>query len=326
MEKPRSYRQVKALLFAVWLALLVGLYTNRQALVDTWKLRGYTPPAEIVDVAARSSMTEKARHLWYVNKPQILRGEGFTKSCPIATEKTVVLGCYRGGDNGIFVYGVTDSRLQGVVEVTAAHEMLHAAYDRLSNSERSRVDRLTNDFYRSSLNDDRVKATIELYRASDREALSNEMHSIFATEVNELPAGLEKYYAQYFTNRADVVALTSRYQSEFASRRQKVADYDAQLRSIKATIESSQVTLAKLQEELLAEEKTLDRLRASDVAAYNLSIGEYNQVVNRYNVLLEDTRIQIDRYNETVETRNELALEERELAEALVAKPLPGVR
>ena len=84
--------------------------------------------------------------------------------------------------------------------------------------------------------------------------------------------------------------------------------------------------MAKLQEELLAEEKTLDRLRASDVAAYNLSIGEYNQVVNRYNVLLEDTRIQIDRYNETVETRNELALEERELAEALVAKPLPGVR
>ena len=38
--------------------------------------------------------------------------------------KTAVLGCYANRE--ISIFNVTDQRLDGIREVTAAHEMLHA--------------------------------------------------------------------------------------------------------------------------------------------------------------------------------------------------------
>jgi hypothetical protein len=42
---------------------------NSQAIEDWWKLRGYTPPAQIQKLANEDTMTDKAKHLFYVNHP-----------------------------------------------------------------------------------------------------------------------------------------------------------------------------------------------------------------------------------------------------------------
>ncbi len=53
----------------------------------------------------------------------------------VAWKRNAILGCYNPSSRDIYIYNVTNSELDGVKEVTAAHEMLHAAWERLSESE-----------------------------------------------------------------------------------------------------------------------------------------------------------------------------------------------
>lgn len=303
---------------SVMAALAIAVVWNMQAILDWWRLRGYTPDARVVLLSNDTTMTDTARHLFYVNHPQILSSNAFSTQCKVGAEKTVVLGCYQSGDQGIYLYDVTDQRLRGVVETTAAHEMLHAAYNRMTDDEKTHIDRLLNAFYSSGLTDERVKKTIEAYRQSEPDELPNEMHSIFATEVATLPTELESYYKKYFSDRATVVTLAQHYQAEFTSRRDKTAAYDAQLADLKKKIETNQANSTVQRRTLDSEYSRLQSMRRSgDDSAYNQLVGTYNARVETYNSLLGTIKAQISQYNEIVETRNAIAVEERDLAKAL---------
>jgi hypothetical protein len=300
---------------------------KRQAVLDWWKLRGYTPPAAVVELAADDTMTPEAEHLLYVNHPDITAGQAFTSHCPAGGEKTVVLGCYVGNDTGIYIYKVTDSRLDGVEQVTAAHEMLHAAYRRLSNSERAKVDAMLTDYYEHDLTDQRIKDTIAAYKQSEPHDVVNEMHSVFGTEIPNLPAPLEQYYRQYFTDRAKVAAYTAQYQGEFTSRQAAVADYDAELSSLKSQITANEAQLSQQNAALSAQAAQMRQERASgQLDAYNSAVPGYNAAVNSYNSLLAATKDLINQYNNIVDKRNAVALEEQQLSQALSPKALPAAQ
>jgi hypothetical protein len=310
------------------LVLVVGLagavLLGRQAIQDAVRLHGYTAPPVVSDLATDDTMTAKARHLLYVNHPAVTSGSDFTGHCPAGDEKTVVLGCYTGNDNGIYVYQVSDARLNGVEQVTTAHEMLHAAYRRLSSAQRKQVNAWLMDYYQHDLTDQRIKNTIAAYQKSEPNDVVNEMHSVFGTEVADLPAPLENYYKQYFQDRAKVTAYTASYQAEFTGRQQQVADFDAQLKALKPQIESGETSLNQQQASLSAQNQQLQAQRAAgQVAAYNTGVAGYNQAVQRYNSLLGSTKSLISQYNDIVAKRNSLALEEQQLAQELSASSLP---
>lgn len=307
-----------ALGITIGAALALLVFLNMQTISDWWKLRDYAPTARIVALADGTTMSDEARKLFYVNHPQLLTGSAFSSYCQLEAEKTVVLGCYLGGDRGIYLYEVTEERLRGVVETTAAHEMLHVAYDRLSGDEKQYVDGLLVNFYSNGLQDERVKQTIEAYKLSEPDELVNEMHSIFATEVALLPQELETYYKTYFANRGTVVAMAGRYQAEFTSRREQAAAYDAQLAVLNKQIEENQITSTARRQSLERESVRMQAMqRSGDVASYNRLVDTYNASVQTYNSLLATTRNQIEQYNQIVEQRNAVALEERALAQAL---------
>ncbi|MFZ2513227.1 MAG: hypothetical protein WAW63_02100 [Candidatus Saccharimonadales bacterium] len=324
-NQPKTHRIRVLVLLLVWLGFLGVLYANQQRVVDWWKLRGYTPSSDVTAIAQATKMNELGTHLFYVNRPQLMEAATFSKECPIAAEKTIILGCYKGGDNGIYLYSVSDVRLQGVEEVTAAHEMLHAAYARLSANEKKQLNKQLEDFF-ETLTDDRIKQTIASYRQTEPTELANEMHSIFATEILELPSSLEKHYARYFSSRKAVARLAARYQSEFTSRRERIAGYDAELAGLKQQIDKNQSILTSQRADLDTQQSQLDALRKSDAAAYNGLVSSYNRLVRVYNSLLEQTREDITRYNDIVEARNAIALEERQLTQALSAEGLPAAQ
>jgi len=307
----------QVMLLAALVAVSGGLLLERQTVLDWWHLRGYAAPMNVVQLAEDDTMTTKARHLFYVNHPDISTGSNFTAHCPSGGEKTVILGCYVGNDAGIYVYAVSDARLNGVQQVTAAHEMLHAAYRRLSGSERTRVDALLMDYYQHGLSDQRIKDTLDAYKVSEPNDVINEMHSIFGTEVAQLPAGLEQYYKQYFTDRQKVAAYTASYQDEFTSRQTAVAAYDTQLKSLKQQIDADEASLAEQRTELDAERSQLRNSSDND------QIAAYNKKVTSYNSLLANTKNLISQYNGIVDKRNAIALEEQQLQRALSASPLP---
>lgn len=314
---------LRTLLPLGFVALLVVLATKRQALQDWWRLHNYTPPAAVAQLAMEDTMTAEARHLFYVNYPVITSGAIFTSHCPLGSEKTVVLGCYVGADQGIYLYDVTDSRLQGVEQVTAAHEMLHAAYRRLPSGERRRIDTLLTNFYATGLTDQRIKDTIAAYKKSEPGDVVNEMHSVFGTEVGHLPAPLERYYSQYFHDRSKITAYTASYQAAFTSRQALIRQYDNQLQTLKIQINTSQAEITKQKAELDALNQQLQSERNNNqVAAYNSGVDSYNTAVNTYNALLQTTKDLISQYNTIVNKRNAVVLEDQQLTQELSANPL----
>lgn len=312
----------RKLSWLILLALLISLsvaWAKRYDLLDWWRLRNYVPPARIVQLANDTTMTDEGRKLFYVNHPELNDELAFNQNCTIS-EQSIVLGCYISGQ-GIYLFDVTDERLTGVQQVTAAHEMLHAAYERLSGSERKRIDTLTQQFF-EQLQDVRIQDTVTSYRNRDPSVVPNELHSILATEVVELPAELEAYYSRYFTDRKAVVAFSKAYEAAFQERKDKVAVYDKQLAVLKQEIESDELNLAGLGEDIKLERQRLDALLAAKrFEEYNAGVPPFNAKVDHYNNLVNQIRTLIDRFNRLVAERNSVALEENELIKAIDSRP-----
>lgn len=315
------------LIFTLVLVAVLGLgWLFRQDISDWYRLREYTPSAEVVSLADQTSMTDDGRRIFYTTHPAITDKDAFNGYCRqgATSEYSIVLGCYvsSGGLYGdMYLYDINDPRLEGVMQVTASHEMLHAAYDRLDTNEQKRIDALLQEAYKS-LPEGRVKQTIAQYEANDPASVPSELHSILGTEVASISPELEEYYSQYFSDRQVIVRFSEQYEAEFSRREQQVARYDEQLTRLKATIEADQKEIEARRAELDQERAQLDALEsAGNAAAFNARVASYNQNVAAFNALVSETRTNIEEYNALVIERNDLALEVKELTEAIDSRP-----
>ncbi len=290
-------------------------YVERQNLYDWYRLHNYVVPRTIAGLATDTTMDAHSRKIFYVAHPELQTKSAFNASCK-TIEKTIVLGCYKAGI-GIFVYEVADTRLNGVLQVTAAHEMLHAAYERLSTKDRLRIDALTQQTY-AQLADERVKTNIDAYRSRDASVVPNELHSILGTEVRNLPPELENYYKTYFTDREKIVAYSEQYEAEFTNRETAILTYDTQLKSLKSTIDGLNVLLKTEGQAIDASSANLDaNLGAHNVEAYNSSIPAYQHMILAYNANVSRLKAAITTYNTIVDKRNSVVTEEQELTNAI---------
>lgn len=318
----RPLRALPAVSLLVLLAVALGIWLGRDTLLDWLAQRGYAANSQVTAFTTDDAMTPYARHLFFINRPVLDDAAAFNKACTSATEKAVVLGCYHGNRLGIYLYNVTDTRLNGVEQVTAAHEMLHQAYDRLSSKDRTQVNGLL-ESYEKQLSDQNIKDQLAQYQQSEPGQLDTEMFAIFGTEAHNLPAALEHYYQRYFTDRSKVVAFSDTYQNEFTSRQKQVAAYDAQLKALGSQIDTNKATLA-VQYDTLSHEKTTAQAAANsgDAATYETVAKAYNQQVDRYNTLVSQTQALIDQYNSIVDARNAIAVQQEQLQQALDSRTL----
>lgn len=305
--------------------MVYGLvWTQHEAIMDWASLRNYTPPANIALLASQDTMTSRATHLLYVNHPEVNNRTTFNNHCPNDSEQSVVLGCFLGNRQGIYIFNVTDQQLNGVQEVTTAHEMLHQAYERLSSSERKRIDGLIENYEQHGLTDAGVTSQIALYKKSEPGALDDEMHSLFGTEITKLPAPLEEYYKQYFTNRSKVAGYYTSYQAAFTTRKAQIASYDQQLAAQKPHIDSLQNSLNAKNNQLDTLKAEMDQKRANgDTAAYNNLVNSYNTLADSFNADLANLKNMISTYNDIVVKRNAIADQEQALQQSLSSNQLP---
>jgi hypothetical protein len=323
---PRRSRLSTLIILLVWLAALGLLFINRQNLFDWWRLHDYKAPAAVAALAHQDTMTDYGRKVFYVNHPRLEAKKDFFDDCPTGNdaEQTIVLGCYHSGQGGIFLQDVTDPRLNGVEQVTAAHEMLHAAYERLSSDERARVNRLLTDYYENDLHDPRILKTIDAYKHTEPNDVVNEMHSVFGTEIANLPKPLEDYYKRYFTNRAKVSAFAARYQKAFSSRKALIDSYDHQRKALKMRIDDLAADLSAKQVSIEAVQRNLENKRRSgDIAGYNRGVVTYNTQVDAYNSELRQLKSLTNEYNAIVARINALATEQNQLVQELSNESQP---
>lgn len=293
---------------AVWLVL------NRQTVIDLYRLQTYQPPAEVAQLAANDKLTSHGRDLFYESQPQIQDSSAFNHSCS-THEQTIVLGCYK--TQQIFLYNVTDARFNGVKEVTAAHEMLHAAYERLSVADQNHVNALLRPII-ENMKDQRMLDLIALYNKQEPGELYNEMHSILGTEYADLSPDLEVYYKQYFQDRNVIVGYANKYQTVFTESKAKLDDYDSQLSALKPQIDQNNAKLKQLQPELQAESDQLAQYRSKNqIQQYNELVPSYNNSVVEFNALIDQTKGLVSQYNTLVQERNQQAAAQNNLYNSL---------
>lgn len=304
------------------LVLLAGallVFNQQQAVYDWIKLRGYTPPSAIVNLADATTMNNQARHMFYVNRPQLQNKEEFNSSCS-DNEQSIVLGCYIQ-NKGIYLYNVNDQRLAGVEEVTAAHEMLHVAYDRLSKTERDHINQLINA-EAMKITNQRILKTIESYKKRDQNAINTELHSIIGTEVLTISSELESYYKKYFNDRSKVVELSEKYENAFTNLEDLSNSYLATMKNLKAEIEKSNQGLSNEADDLAAEYKTIEAERnGADAQSFNNRVYVYNSKVNAYNVKVNGVTTKIDEYNRILAEYNKTISKEGDLYNAIDSRP-----
>ena len=113
-----------------------------QAITDQFTIWMNPAPAEIEALAVSTGMSETGRRIFFASTPELDEAGTFNERCPV--DEQIVLGCYASGE--IYLYRINDERLAGTNEVTAAHEMLHAAYERLPAPDKARIDVLIESY------------------------------------------------------------------------------------------------------------------------------------------------------------------------------------
>lgn len=282
-------------------AALVGagymVVVYRQNILDWWTLRSYSAPASIKQLADDDTMTGRGRDMFYVSQPKVENSDAFNMNCSHTGERSIVLGCYTA--QRVYVYNVTDPRLSGVLQVTAAHEMLHAAYQRLDAGTKANIDALITAEL-PKVTDQRLKDLIALYDKDEPGELLNEMHSILGTEYSNLSPELENYYKQYFTDRGKIVGYATTYQKVFTASQDKIMQLEVRLNALKKQIDANNQEITQQSASLDTQSQQLNALRQSDTAAYNRAVPGYNTQVQAYNGLVVSTRNIVGQYNQLV--------------------------
>ncbi len=203
-----------AILAVVTTALAVIILTQHVLIVDTIKSMQFTPADGIVTIHDNVTLTGAGTRIFYASGPQLVEDSSFNDDCHSTEKTSVVLGCYANGM--IYLYDINNIELHGIKEVTAAHEMLHAAYDRLSGLDKKAVDRLLEKEVQALRSNNEFESRMSVYdELSDADKI-NELHSVIGTEVASLDPELEAYYSRYFKDRSQVVNYYAQYHSVFA--------------------------------------------------------------------------------------------------------------
>jgi hypothetical protein len=318
LKLPSLWRRSWPVALLLSLLGLGGLLLWQHNLITDWiALRSYSPPATIQKLTQDDTMTSYARRLFYVNKPQIDGRAVFNQNCSNGHDQVTVLGCYAGNRQGIYLYDVTDPRLAGIQQVTAAHETLHQAYDRLSSSDRKHVDDLLTA-YAKTITDPGLKAKLAIYQKIEPHDVVNEMHSVFGTEVTNLPPELEQYYTRYFTDRHKITQFHDQYQAAFTQRQQQIDSYTAQIESLRKQIDTDKTAISVQEKALQTQRSQLDAYAASSqITAYNAAVPGFNSQVDAYKALITQTNFLIDQYNKLIDARNAITIQEQQLQQAI---------
>jgi len=256
--------------------------SHGQRIADQIAVWEFTPSAEIAGYVERSTMTELGGFLFYASKPQVNGQDEFDAICSSDEEGVGTLGCYLPTSGAIHLYDVTDDRLDGMEEVVASHEMLHAAWARMGDAEREAISPLLEKQAAAMEGDAAFVERMEFYARSEPGERLNELHSILGTEVAELDPRLESHYADLFTDRRQLVALFTASNQVFVDIEQQATALVAELESLAAAIEADYAAYSAGYDRLDADVDAFnDRADAGDFASERQFTRERDALLQR---------------------------------------------
>jgi len=279
---------------AWWLstAVLPGLLREVDAPVLDGIIVGRVPePApEVAALAAEMYLTDEGRDLLYMSEPELLGAAEFTGRCDRGDGDAApggAVGCYHSTAGGletggrIVIYQPADARLHGFVVETAAHELLHAAWNDLTADERAAAQPLLEAVVAGIDPADDLHAQLAGSVGIYPENRTTELFAYLGSQVWQ-PGGfdpaLEELYGRYIANREALVGVHIAFEQQMDAMTAELTAahealnqqrYDQQLAT--AQLDADLAALAQYRATIEEEEARLAGLSASERARALLS-------------------------------------------------------
>lgn len=297
-KSSKSGSIVAFVLSAVFITVAAGVLLNRQYVLDQLSVWSYTPSADVSTIGQRVQFTDKGKFVFYATNPAIAKQDDFNKECPRQETGSPILGCYTDDDH-IYIYDLTNAKLDGMEEVTAAHEMLHAVWYRTSAADKEKITTELKAAYQK-INDSELKTRMDYYERTEPGEFINELHSILGSERESLGEPLESYYGQFF-NREALLKLHRQYSVVYNQLYARADELYSSMQTLSVTIKDRTTNYDATVTQLSADIASFNRrANNNDFSSQSQFNTERNALINRTNKLdVERNAINkdIDTYN-----------------------------
>lgn len=316
MNRTKKTGIISTIIFCIVIIVLAVIFIiNRQRIIDQISVWQYNPSTEIESLAERAGMSDNGKFIFYASQPKLESTNEFNKVCNKVENSNSILGCFNSLH--IYIYNVTDPKLEGVREVTASHETLHAAYVRLSNDEKTKINKLIEIEYEKLQSNKEFTELMAFYERTEPGERDNELHSLIGTEISSISPELENYYSKYFSDRQKVVTLNTKYISAFNDLKKRDDEITSKIDAAYASITSEQNEYSNAVKILDADINTFNN-RASSGSFTSQSQFNYERslLVDR-SINIDDMREKINSeiviYESLIEEHNSIASESEKL-------------
>ncbi|MBR0372854.1 hypothetical protein IJH72_02870 [Candidatus Saccharibacteria bacterium] len=301
----------RVVFFVLVVAIISLAYFNRGVIYDFYRAKTYRPSEEMVSIRDSLDLTDKGKFLFDASRPEFNEKDDFNTNCQKENEEIAVLGCYTLQD--IYIFNVQDDELKGIKELTTAHELLHAVYERMGEGEKESLKAVLMKVYEENMDilDDELKTYPE----------AEKLEEIFVragTEINELPEELEKYYGEIFRDRKKIVKFYESYISVFKEVEKELDDLALEMNnlsnSIKEKTEEYEKRIGQLNADILSfnscaetegcfnSTAIFNERRGGLISEQNALEGFYDEI----NGLIEEYNEKVEKYNEDVRWQDKL--------------------
>lgn len=309
---------LKWIVLFVLVVIVIAIILNRAWIYDWFRGVIYRPTAEMVSIRDKLNLTGRGDFLFNATQPELNGADDFNANCRQDEGEVAVLGCYAAGN--IYVYNITDTKLDGIRELTAAHELLHAVWARMSNAEKEDLKPILQKVYQDNLSV--LKDDIETYADDER---IEEIFVRAGTEIKKLPDVLEKYYAEIFSDQDVVVDFYEKYIAVFREIKMQMEGLASEIEVLRDSIN---VKMAEYENKVSQLETDIAGFNScAETAGCFVTEAEFNVRRNalvvregELNLLNDEINNMIDDYNLKVDEYNADALESRKLQNMINSK------
>lgn len=311
--------KIRAVIYGVLIALVLFEAFDLLGGYDYIKANAYQPTAEVQSIIDKLDLTGRGERILKASSPNLESREIFNEKCESHNVEIYVLGCYLTADDTIHLYSIEQNELDGIVESTAAHELLHAVYNRLPFWEKNSLNQKMRDFYDTLDGEGEIKSSLELYSDND---FYDELHSRLGTEIKNLPLELENHYAAIFNDQDKIVDYYEKYSGTFKKYEDNLKNLESRIKTLRKEIDAEQAQLKTSADALNAKiedynnrvksnnytslnairtegqnlQKEIDDLKTA-YDATNKKITEYNNLIDEYNNSVVRTNQMFDSIN-----------------------------
>lgn len=301
-----------------------GPIQSRQTFTQTTKNTQEVIPvinAGMAELGSALRLTPGGEKTFFSTNPQyILDKKEMAQICTVGHSMGSVLGCYFKHQHQILILKIDEPRLQSGVLSTAAHETLHAIYEKIPPHEKAEL----NAHLKIAMaqNEDYLKERMKSYQITDNSVLLDEVHSILGTEVIKLSNYLENHYQKYFKDRAYIIKQAHLFKAQFDKRIHRISEYDGLIQANKEQIEDQKRSLDRLQNEYTLRMAEADSAKNnSDYETYNNLVPEINKLSNLLQESQKKANELIESYNALIRLRNNFVKDSNEFAATIDTRP-----